>query len=581
MKLPKLLKRIPKTPEHRKSLRQDRLLLLLSAILIGAGFSPSPAPFLLFFGLIPFFIVIERRKTFVDVNRAAFLMFFLLGFITIYWVGGFTQAKDVFLMTGGFILFFINPIMFLISSTLYFLWREFVHRRSAIFIMPFFWLFYEYLYTLTDWSFPWLQMHNGISGFVHYIQIADIIGGWGLTVLIVFTNVLFFSAWQNRSSKRKHAFGLATGAVLLIVIPLLYGVIQLSPRKELHRSINVGVTQPNIDPYDKWGEQQYDKILAQQLAKSRELLQGNPELGVGTVDSVDGNFDIINAKPVEQRRNFDLLLWPETAIPVYLMTAGYTDIQDSLYALVDSNHVTLLTGMPDFRMFIKGEKMPQDVKYSKRGGYYYGTYNSVLEFQPGTRQFQRYGKMKLVPFGEHVPFVDQFPIFGEFIKWGVGMTGWNVGKDTTVFTFKPAGFTDSVKVGAVVCYESIYSDLVTELAVKGAQCLIVVTNDSWYGNTSGPYQHRDFARLRAVETRREVVRCANGGISCFIDKFGRITKQTKMYESATLAGTVLLSDESTFYMRHPHVFISLATIFSLFCIGGAITGKMRKKALFS
>ncbi len=554
MKLPKLLKRMPKTPEQRKSLRQDRLLLLLSAVMIGAGFSPSPTPFLLFFGLIPFFIVIERRKTFVEVNRAAYLMFFLLGFLTIYWVGGFTQAKDVFLMTGGFILFFINPIIFLITSTLYFFWRKFVHRSSAIFVMPFFWLFYEYLYTLTDWSFPWLQMHNGISNFVHYIQIADIIGGWGLTVVIVFANVFFYQAYQARMKAGKQYYKWITYGILLIVIPVIYGTIKITIGPDpASRMISVGVTQPNIDPYDKWGEMQFDKILSLQLAKSRELMKAKP----------------------------DLLLWPETAIPVYLMTAGYIDIQDSIFAFIDSNHVNLITGMPDFRFFRKDEKLPPDVKYSKKGEYYYATYNAILGFQPGTRHFQRYGKMKLVPFGEHVPFVDQFPIFGEFIKWGVGMTGWNVGRDTTIFAFKVAGINDSIKAGAVICYESIYSDLVTELANRGAQCLFVVTNDSWYGNTSGPYQHRDFARLRAVETRREVVRCANGGISCFMDKFGRISKQTNMYESAILQGSVRLSDESTFYMRHPRVFISLSTIFSLFCIGGAIAGKLRKKALFS
>lgn len=565
MKLPNFLKRIPRTPEERNKLKKERLLLLLGAAIMGAGFSPSPLPFLMFFGMIPYFMVIEKRQRFSEVNKATFLYIFLFGLFTIYWVGGFTQAKDAFLMTGGFILFFINPIAFLIPSTLYYLWREYIHRKSALFLLPFFWLWYEYLYTLTDWSFPWLQLHNGISGFISFIQIASLIGGWGLTLIIVYINVFLYYAYSARK-KRTYKFVMAlAGAAALIVLPLLYSIPGLSQTvaDRTIRQVSIGVVQPNLDPYDKWGEMQYTRILAQQLDKSRELMKSKP----------------------------GIMLWPETAIPVYFMSPAFTILQDSVFRFVNDNGINLISGMPDIVYFNDGDKLPPDAKYSATGKFYYATYNAIIGFTPGQRTVQRYGKMKLVPFGEHVPFVDQFPIFGDFIKWGVGMTGWNVGRDTTVFRCKtkvsilhPTSnpeintvLEDTVKIGAVVCYESIYSDLVTQLANKGAQFLVVVTNDSWYGNTSGPYQHRDFARLRAVETGREVVRCANGGISCVIDKYGRIKTQTGMYETALFTENINLWEGTTLFMQYPHLLVDLAAMLSLCTIAGALVVGIRKK----
>jgi len=152
--------------------------------------------------------------------------------------------------------------------------------------------------------------------------------------------------------------------------------------------------------------------------------------------------------------------------------------------------------------------MPDDVKYSKPGNFYYATYNAILMFSPGTRQVIHYGKSKLVPFGERVPFVDQLPFLGDLIKWGVGLTGWKRGKDTTVFNLPLDNRKDTLKIDGMVCYESIYLYFIPRFVEKGADLISVVTNDSWYGNSSGPYQHKEMSVLRAVENRKTVVRAA-------------------------------------------------------------------------
>ena len=150
-------------------------------------------------------------------------------------------------------------------------------------------------------------------------------------------------------------------------------------------------------------------------------------------------------------------------------------------------------------------------------------------------------------------------------KWGVGLSGWNVGKDTLVF--KLPMNKDTVKIGGLVCYESIFPLFVTNFVKRGAQFIVVVTNDSWYGNSSGPYQHEDFAILRAVENRRSVVRCANGGISCIINPLGKIESETKMFTKTVLVGNVELRSEKTFYTEHPAIITTIISIISLWIVG--------------
>jgi apolipoprotein N-acyltransferase len=242
--------------------------------------------------------------------------------------------------------------------------------------------------------------------------------------------------------------------------------------------------------------------------------------------------------------------------------------------MVDSSGVSLLTGMPDMRMYAPADKKPHDVKRSRVSGVYYATYNAIYLINPHSSALQRYGKIKLVPFGERVPFVDQIPMLGDLMRWGVGISGWNVGEELTVFNTQLPGRKDSIKIGGVVCYESIYPDQVAQLAALGAQLLVVVTNDSWYGNTSGPYQHRDYAKMRAIENRRYIIRAANGGISCVIDPCGRIISQTKMYEKTTYTEEVYALSVSTVYTNHPHMITTLGIIIGLIVLAWGLYKKI-------
>ena len=545
--------------EQRKVKNKERLLLVLSGILLGISFPPFPFPFQLsmFFGLIPYLYVIEKKSKLIDINRSSYLTFFIFGLITLYWVGSWQKDADPFLMISGVLLVFVNPLFFLIPSTLLYFSRRIFPQKITLYLLPLFWVTYEYAYMITDASFPWLTLGNGLSHFTSFIQIADIIGTLGLSFIILFINVLLYKTYINFRSRRKSAYYNLIAAVILYSLILLYGFIKLDDYKISSKKIRVGLIQPNIDPWRKWDTGSLDDFTKLYLDFSRKAV----------------------------KQGAKLIVWPETAFPVYLLSSPYSETLDSLYNFVSKNHVFLLTGMPDIRYYHKPEKMPNDVKYNNNIGYY-ATYNAIYLFSPGTREIQRYGKMKLVPFGERVPFVDQFPFLGNIIKWGVGITGWNVGKDTTVFELKDQelnkGITtgqhdDTLKIDGLVCYESIYPIFVSEFVRRGAQLITVVTNDSWYGNSSGPYQHKEMSVLRAVENRRTVMRAANGGISCIIDPLGRTIIHSEMFTKTFLVGDAAIQNDETFFTKHAYLVPILSSVFSIWVIGMFVLIKLKER----
>lgn len=529
------------SPEFKKQRNKDRLLLVLSGILMGISFPPFPFPFqlLMFIGLIPLFLVIEKREKLIEINRAVYLFGFVFSLITLYWVGSWQKEADPFLMISGVLLIFVNPVFFLIPSTLLYLSGKLFNRNFSLYLFPLFWITYEYLYMLTDLSFPWLILGGGLSKFTSFIQIADIIGTLGLSLLVVFINVLIYKTFIYYKKKDNLKIIFNSGAAFIIIIlTLAYGFVSLANFKLSGKKVKVGIIQPNLDPWDKWAGGNLDEIADLHLELSQQALNEGAEI----------------------------LFWPETALPVYLFGGAFQKTAGRITDFVTSNNTYLLTGMPHVKFYMKNEAVPEDAKYAEQSGYYYQTYNAVLLVAPFNGVVQQYGKMKLVPFGERVPFADELPFLKDLIKWGVGLSGWNIGRDTTIFqaTIKNK---DSLRINGLVCYESIYPFFIPEFIRKNADLIAVVTNDSWYGNSSGPYQHKEYAVLRAVENRKSVIRCANGGISTIIDPLGRTLKETEMYTRTVLTGDVILQAGTTFYTENPLLIPLPASAFSLFIAG--------------
>lgn len=541
---------VPASPGEKKKRRKDWRLLIFSGVLLGLSFPPFPFPvtLLIFFGLVPYFFVLERRETLAQISRGTFIFTFVFSLITIYWVGSWQSEADPFLMIGGGALLLAYPCVLLIPSTLYYLTKKIFPRLNAFYFFPLFWVTTEYLLTLTDLRFPWVLLGHGLAQFQLFIQVADLIGTFGLSLVVAYINVFIFLAITRYRSGKKIITSEPVIAILIFMIVLVYGVYRSSSFEISGRKIKIGLVQPDINPWAKW-----------EVANLNTLLDTHLKLSQEAVDS-----------------GAQLIIWPETALPVFTFGGNYNLTAQKIRAFVDSNGVSLLTGMPDIRYYFSKEDAPKDAKQSANKDYYYTTYNSVFMLTPDSRELQKYGKMKLVPIGERVPFSDQISFLGDIFKWGVGLSGWNVGQDTTIFKIL-LNERDTVKISGLVCYESVFPVFVTNFVERGAELITVVTNDSWYGRSSGPYQHQEFAILRAVENRRSVVRAANGGISCFINPLGKIESETELFTQSLLVGYAALQSEETFYTKTASIIPVFCSVFSLWIFGINILLWIKKK----
>ena len=542
-----LLRKEKLSAAERNKIRQERFLIILSGILFGISFTPFPFPFtlLLFIAFVPYFFVVTKRQSLASVNKASYLTFFVMSLVTVYWVGSWQSSADPFLMISGVVLVFFLPCVMLINSTLYYLSRKVFKKDLSLYFFPMFWVTGEYILTLTDLKFPWLTIGHGLAKFTSFIQIADIVGAFGLSFIVLCINIFIYEAIKSFKENSRSAFIQFSIAAGIFVIIVVYGFVKVLSANENEKKIKVGIIQPNIDPWNKW-----------ELGGLDQILENYFELSQQCVDE--------GAK---------LIVWPETALPIYLLSGTYEKEVNSIYSFLRKNNIALLTGMPDIRIY--NNNPPKTAKYSEAGNYHYATYNSILLLQPGSNEIQRYGKIHLVPLGEHTPFIDQLPFLGDLLKWGVGISGWNVGQDTTVFKFVEK--KDTIKIGGLVCYESVFPTFPNYFVDRGAEFLTVVTNDSWYGKLSGPYQHKEFSNLRAVENRKAVIRCANGGVSCLINKFGVTEIETEMFTRTHLVVNVPLNNEKTFYTENPLIIPVLSSVFGFWIFGINILMWIKKK----
>jgi apolipoprotein N-acyltransferase len=170
----------------------------------------------------------------------------------------------------------------------------------------------------------------------------------------------------------------------------------------------------------------------------------------------------------------------------------------------------------------------------------------------------RYHKIQLVPFGEYVPLQPLFTLGGRFAAKLVQEVS-----DFTPGTEAVTGVVDGHRIGGFICYEAIFPSLVRRFATGGAELLVNVTNDAWYGTTSAPHQHLAMAAFRAIENRRYLVRAANTGITAVVDPRGRVLEPTRLFDTTVLVREVPFVAETTFYTRHGNVFAQACAAMAL------------------
>ena len=518
--------------------RGKRLFLgIVTAILLGIAYPPIPTGVTVFVAFIPFLLLLEDIQTYGETVRYGYFTLFIWHVIDGYWSGGFTHARDIFLMIGGSSLLLLNPFFYLLALLAFQLYRKQFGLNAAVLVFPFFWISIELLRANTQLALPWITLGNTQTYDLPVIQFASITGVYGISFWILIINVTLFllykklilGEWKFLSPKPMFVL---LFVLLVYLIPVIYGniVLKESEQPTHYPKVKIALIQPNIDPFQKWEGNQYDPYdMQREMTRS---LAGNP---------------------------VDLVIWSETAIPFYLLQPNYSYYLYSLKEQIDSQHINLLSGVPLITYTNKmghagGMNSNENEPVSSE------SFNGSMLLQHNSDSIQTYAKMLLVPFAERVPYSEELG-FLNILKWNVGLGGWGIGNEKKIFHFRTNQGVEA-SFSNMICFESIFPGFVSEFVRKGANFLTIITMDSWWGKTSGPYQHKQYAVLRAVENRRWIARCATGGVSCFIDPFGHILQSSELFTSQIVVGDIELRDDITFYSRHGDWFAELCLLFA-------------------
>jgi apolipoprotein N-acyltransferase len=366
---------------------------------------------------------------------------------------------------------------------------------------PALWAGLEYARTHTFFSFPWTLLGYSQHALLPFVQIASVTAVYGVSLLVCAASALVaYAALEPRGTRRRAA---AAALVLLVGGAWGWGRWQMGrPVAETGR-LRVGLVQGGVRQEDKWVPESAWSNVGRHLALTEKAAAEGARL----------------------------VVWPESAVPFLF------DEDETLAALL--------------RETVRHRRIYLYFGNDDRGGADGAgrIYVGAKLLDPSGELVARYHKIHLVPFGEYVPMQPLFTLGGRFAaKLVQEVSDFTPGEEATT------GVVDGHRVGGFICYEAIFPGLVRRFAAEGAELLVNITNDAWYGTTSAPYQHLAMAAFRAVENRRYLVRAANTGITAVVDPRGRVLDATRLFDTTVLVREVPLVAETTFYARHGDVF---------------------------
>lgn len=504
----------------------DIALAVLSGLFTALAAPKFNLSFLAWVSLIPLFFVIFKKTP-----AQSFLLGLIAGTssnaILIYWIPSVpSHYGDM-----SFGLSFIIYVVFVLFLALYWAffcltWTKIQHAfpRGALLLAPFLWISFEYILTHFLTGFPWGLLGSTQTANIPFIQMASITGVYGLSFVLVLFQSLFVYSMKYR---KKTPFFIGLVFVLLIHLGGLLSLKKISPNES---SFQASVLQGNVSSDIYW-----DQI------STREIW-----------DLFDQHMELSRKAHEDGSR---LIIWPEFSVPLCFSCpySYFPDFKEELVRFVKETRSTLLLGS-------------NETTVSSGIRQYH---NTALCLRPDLSMTQYY-KMHLVPFGEYTPYEKVFS-FIQRMTHAIGDI--TPGTDYRLHRF------DGLKFGSPICYEIIFPNLVRRFAKKGANFMVTITNDGWYGKSSAPYQHFSMAVLRAVENRRFLLRAATTGISGIVDPYGRVLARSEMMTQTFLSGVITPSQKLTFYTRFgdllPFLSLTLSLIFSILSMAKKIHERKR------
>jgi apolipoprotein N-acyltransferase len=414
------------------------------------------------------------------------------------------------------------------------IWQQ--REILVVWAAPLVWVGLDYVRSFLFSGFPWQDLGYSQYKALLLIQTADLTGHFGITFHIVLVNsvtALLIVLWfANRSAApdaqpvltmrlRQAWFYAILPSLCIILVVLGYNVMryrQVSGVIADSQQMKIAVVQGNIEQDQKWSP-------AMRLA----TVDTYTHLSEQAIDEGDG-------APV-------LLVWPETALPFLISDNPYFLRLKNV--LLKKHKIWLLSGAPFYKTAEdRNSKQAREVE----------SYNSAYLFTPEGKIGGRYDKQHLVPFGEYVPLSDYFSLPGPLVE--------NIGNFSNGKPVRPLS-CQGAAIGVLICFESIFPKLARDWTARGANLLVNITNDAWFGRSSAPWQHLSMSVFRAVENRRSLARSANTGVSAFIDPLGRIQKSSPLFQPFYLVEKVPLLQIKTIFVAFGHHFGLLCLLASI------------------
>jgi apolipoprotein N-acyltransferase len=489
------------------SRRRVLLLVALGGLALVASYPPFKLPFLSFLAVTPAVLLVREAAAAGDARRA-FRWGFWYGIVAnglvLYWLvvalWHFTALAALGYVATILILAALQGGMFWLTVRA----RVRFPRVPLVLLFPVFWTAMEWsIGHLGDIAFPWLGLGTSLTDARVLVQWADLAGARGITFWLAWCNVAIVQAFLGKGEEgRGRGTALARGlwpVFASIVLALAYGLWR-ERTLSLRDVGTIGLVQPNEGFREKWEPAHADSVMAKALALTRRL--------------------VAESKP-------DLIVWPESAVPGYLVQQPRWD--EAISGFVRETHTPLVTGAVHV-------EFAADRAYTTfNAAFYYDTSGNW-------RRWPVYEKHYLVPVVERVPFVPVawFRKVPWLNRWS---GGFGRGRDLPLYPSAVGRF------GIIICYESIFPDMARGYRRAGADFLVNVTNDAWYGRTAGPYQHAAHVVMRAIETRMGIARAANSGITELVDPLGRAHLETRLETDTVVAGKLQTSDVIPLFVR--------------------------------
>ena len=476
--------------------------VIISGFIIGITYHPFSLGFLAWIGFIPLFNVFiqgELNKNIIN----GYIFGLIYNLTAFYWIGS-NSGADFITVVGSLIAAVLYlSIYWSIAGAIVSIIPNQQKITLSSFLFPFLIVTIEWFRSFGSLGFPWANIALTQSKYIYLLQVLEITGTYGVSFFVVSINIIIFNSLKNDTFFQD---GLLKVVILLIGISLV-GWARIQSLNEPQKDINVVIVQPNIDPNLKWHEKK--RIIS-------------------FMDSLHH---------VAAKLSPDIIIFPETALPSYLTRDHKT--RKMLQETVDKYNIPLLTGTIDI-------KIDNKIK---------NYYNSAMLIMPKS-DYKLYSKIHLVPFAEY----DLFPKIFHPLTWlniNIDRGSFKSGEDYTIFKWKNTAFSD------IICYESSIPSVVREFVHRGSELLIIQANDGWLGNSYGPHQHFELARLRAIENRIPVVRAANTGISGVIRPDGIIQKKVGLNKKFIFQEKINIIDSGSIYTKYGDIFAIISFIVTL------------------